>query len=248
MHAKLCWITKMAMTVICNPRPNRKSVKTRTANVNNCKSNKPPQTRPLLSPKVRSRPNNKRSKRSRWPREQLPSYSQPTGRTDWEKRLAELQQQRTRLADAQQAQQRQQQELQRLDVRKEQIATQLLRANTLRQQQTESEGRMGNVQQEIDERRNQLAQFKAEADALKAQSDTLNQAGTATCPVCEQPLTEKHRTHLLERNQQRVVELRNRYATEQTAIKNSEAASNSSVNSYNKPTMNYCVCPEGGGQ
>ncbi|MFN8439862.1 MAG: SMC family ATPase [Caldilineaceae bacterium] len=157
--------------------------------------------------------------------EQLVAHLQPAAdeQTNLEKRLAELQQQRARLADAEQAQQRQQQELQRLEGRKDRLPPNCC-GNALRQQQGECEGRINTLQQEIDDRRNHLAQFKAEADALKAQSDTLGQAGTATCPVCEQPLTEKHRANLLQRNQQRVTDLRARYATEQNAIKTSETS------------------------
>lgn len=141
-----------------------------------------------------------------------------------EKELAELQQQRTRLADAQQANQRQSQELKRLQDRQEALKTQLVRAESLRQQQVMLDQEITTTQQRIDEGRDRLAGFKAEADALKSQSETLGQTTTALCPVCEQLLSEVHRKKLLERNEQRVTTLRAQYSSENNGIKNGESA------------------------
>jgi exonuclease SbcC len=59
----------------------------------------------------------------------------------------------------------------------------------------------------------QQAALKAEAERLKAQSASLEAAAAATCPVCEQPLTEHHRQELLARNQTQIETLRAEYRT-----------------------------------
>lgn len=143
--------------------------------------------------------------------------------TALEQQLASYQQQRARLVDIQQAQQRQTQELKRLQQRHEQMQAQLARASHLHKEQADVEQQNATLHQEIEERRPRLAQYKVEADALKSQSEALGNAATARCPVCEQPLSEIHRSQLLERNQQRISELRTTYSSEQTTIKNGEA-------------------------
>lgn len=63
----------------------------------------------------------------------------------------------------------------------------------------------------LDEQRNeltsQIAATQAELDQLQTQTASLEAAETATCPVCEGPLTPEHRSELMTRNEARQEEI-----------------------------------------
>jgi exonuclease SbcC len=64
----------------------------------------------------------------------------------------------------------------------------------------------------LDEQRNaltsQIAATQAELDQLQVQTASLEAAETATCPLCEGPLTPEHRSELLARNEARLEEIK----------------------------------------
>jgi len=74
----------------------------------------------------------------------------------------------------------------------------------------------------LDEQRAEMARCKAEGDALNSQNRELEDIATADCPVCEQPLSNDHRSQLLARNQSQLQELRGRYGATQRQIKTDE--------------------------
>ncbi len=137
--------------------------------------------------------------------------------------LQEAQQQSSRL-QAVQAQ------LTTLTTRKESLQNrlttleqQLAQAATLETERTTTEATLEELQSKLGESRDTLARFTAEADALKEQSAALDNVATAHCPVCEQPLSAADRQRLQQRNETRLTELRDRYRSQQQAIKATEA-------------------------
>jgi exonuclease SbcC len=73
------------------------------------------------------------------------------------------------------------------------------------------ETELGQARQQWEEKRQALidltarqAALKAEGDRLAEQTEALETAEAATCPVCEQPLTAEHRADLLGRNRERL--------------------------------------------
>ncbi len=54
---------------------------------------------------------------------------------------------------------------------------------------------------------------------IEEQSAALEDIATATCPICEQPLTADHRTEMLARNRARLVELRTQIDAQQAAVR-----------------------------
>lgn len=140
-----------------------------------------------------------------------------------EQLLQEAKQQQSRLSDAQG-------QLQTLETQRNTLAErltilkqQLAEATALEEQRVTAESQLTQCQQQIDANKEALFRYKTEADALKEQSNALEQVETALCPVCEQPLSPEHLQNLQQRNQSRLDELRSHYRTQQQAIKSDEA-------------------------
>ena len=74
------------------------------------------------------------------------------------------------------------------------------------------------------------ATLQAAADELKRQNEaldsvlTLDGAPAAVCPVCEQPLSDEHRQRMLQRNAQRLQDLRQKWSTAKHKMTEAEAA------------------------
>lgn len=136
--------------------------------------------------------------------------------------LATAQQQNARLNDARLALTRQQADCQRLQERLHALQGQLAEATQLTAKRSQVESAVDTLRTVIDGNKEALARYKVEADAVKEQSTVLQQLAVAQCPVCEQPLTEAHRQRLLQRNEERLHELRNQYKGQQQQIKQDE--------------------------
>lgn len=136
--------------------------------------------------------------------------------------LATAQQQNARLNDARLALTRQQADCQRLQERLDALQGQLAEATHLTAKRSQLEGAVDSLRTIIDGNKEALARYKVEADAVKEQSTVLQQLAVAQCPVCEQPLTETHRQRLLQRNDERLHDLRNQYKVQQQQIKQDE--------------------------
>lgn len=132
------------------------------------------------------------------------------------------QQQSVRLNDARTALARQQADCQRLQERLTGLQSQLGEALHLTSKRSQLESAVESLRTVIDGNKEALARYKVEADAVKEQSTVLQQLAVAQCPVCEQPLTEVHRQRLLQRNDERLHDLRNQYKVQQQQIKQDE--------------------------
>jgi exonuclease SbcC len=136
--------------------------------------------------------------------------------------LQGAQQQSARLEDAQTQLNQLEADCRQREQRLVRVCEQLTQAATVETERLNSERAGEALRSRIDAQKEALARYKAEADALKEQSATLETIETARCPVCEQPLTPDHRAALQKRNGQRLAELRETYRTEQQRIKADE--------------------------
>ena len=151
-------------------------------------------------------------------------------------RLAE--QQAARLADAQRQFVQTQTDTAQAEANVAQLAERIAQAEPLEKVLAGAEADVTSRQAEIGEKQSQLARQQAEADTLRKQIASLQQADGALCPVCEEPLTDEHRKELLARNSARLNELeKERKATKaeitsaeeslrqaQAAVKNQQTA------------------------
>lgn len=133
--------------------------------------------------------------------------------------LTVAQQQSARLNDARTLLARQQADCQRLQERLATVQLQLAEAGPIETTRSELERMIETLRSVIDGNKEALARYKVEADAVKEQSTVLQQVAVAQCPVCEQPLSEKHRQQLLQRNEERLTGLRAQYKAQQQQIK-----------------------------
>ncbi|HRW03721.1 MAG TPA: SMC family ATPase [Caldilineaceae bacterium] len=136
--------------------------------------------------------------------------------------LQQAQQQSARLESAQTQLKKTEGDYQRLTARLATLETKLQQASTLDDERTSQEQQSDQVKQRLDEAKERLLHLKVEADALKEQSNALAEIATALCPLCEQPLTPEHRQELAERNEARLITLRDNYRAAQQQIKNDE--------------------------
>lgn len=139
--------------------------------------------------------------------------------TQLDEELALIQQQILRREQAQRSLAEQTTQVQRLEKQLAQLEKEHARAEALHQQRSQTDGRLRTVREEISTQQQALAGQKTTADALKKQISALHSVETATCPVCEQPLTAAHRTEMIERNEQQLNQLRGEYRQINAAIK-----------------------------
>jgi exonuclease SbcC len=121
-----------------------------------------------------------------------------------------------------------QQQLNRLDENRRQVTThaeQLARLRTrlaaLTQQQSQAAGfeqraqaideQMAALRQTIEDAKEEQIACKNSAEMIRKQNEALADISTAKCPVCEQPLSEAHRSAMLQRNEERLQSLRSEY-------------------------------------
>jgi DNA repair protein SbcC/Rad50 len=141
-----------------------------------------------------------------------------------EQTLLEAQRESVRLEDAQRQVVKQEQELSRLQGRLSTLTTQLARATELEVVLQGTETQIGRHRDAIDTLKESLSTCRSTAELLKKQNGALADITTATCPVCNQPLSEDERTNLMTRNEQRLTELRAEFKQYSDQIKVNETA------------------------
>jgi exonuclease SbcC len=141
-----------------------------------------------------------------------------------EQALAAAQQQQARLEDAQRNASEQRTALTRLQARLAALQSQYSRTATLEGEKRTADQRIDQIQQRIDECREELGRQKSRADLIKEQSKQLEDIRTALCPVCEQPLTDEHRHALVARNGDQLVTMRQSYANVQRQMREHQTA------------------------
>lgn len=80
-------------------------------------------------------------------------------------------------------------------------------ARTIAAQGQALNARLEELRVALEAARERVTLLGAELSSLEAHSKTLRNIDTALCPVCEQPLTEEHRSEMLARNRTRAAEL-----------------------------------------
>lgn len=148
---------------------------------------------------------------------------QVTQQESLEAALRTAEQQSLRLGEAQREAKQQQEAQSRLQSRYTTLTTQLAQVATQEAARAQLEGELERQRSQIDGDKEQLARYKAEADARKEQSTALASVATAICPLCEQPLSPQERLRLQTRNEERLTALRNEYRQQQAQIKQAES-------------------------
>lgn len=131
--------------------------------------------------------------------------------TRLEGELEKARQQQARLDDARRVVAQQQEQLKRLQARRAELEKQLGEAQQVELQIQKTTAHNEEQRKVLDDEREQLARLKSQADLIKEQSQKLEDVQTATCPLCEQPLTPSHRQDMLKRNTTRLEEMRASY-------------------------------------
>ncbi len=139
-----------------------------------------------------------------------------------EQALAGAQAEGSRLQEAAKNLAAEQKRLQQLRERQQQLAAQLAQAEATQRDLQTLEQQLGALREAITERSGELGTLQADAGELKRQNEALESVHTALCPVCEQPLSDEHRRRMLERNSQRLQELRQSYAAAKNTMTEAE--------------------------
>ena len=113
---------------------------------------------------------------------------------------------------------------QRLEERLAALRVQLDTGKEVELERTATEKRLHALQSALPERQQMLANFEVEAKSIKTQNLALDNVDTATCPVCEQALTAKHRDEMLARNQTKLEAMRQQYTDVRQLIQENETA------------------------
>jgi exonuclease SbcC len=144
--------------------------------------------------------------------------------TELEEALATAKTESARLQEAAKALPAEQKKLQQLQARAQQVAAELDQAEVKQIEAQRLDEQAGALRTAITEYSGELGMLQASAGDLKEQDEALESAQTATCPVCEQPLLEEHRRRLIERNNQRLQELRGQYAATKQKMTTAETS------------------------
>ncbi len=137
--------------------------------------------------------------------------------------LAAAQQLSARLEDARSAMRQREAELARGQQRAAALEAELQRAAALDAEQNAAEAARAEAAAQLAKLGGEKTAAGERAEGLKEQIEELEKLGEAArCPVCEQPLTPKHRQDLIARNQSRLRELRTRWAEANRAEKDAE--------------------------
>ena len=144
--------------------------------------------------------------------------------------LRQAEQQAARLTDAQRQHAQAQSDCVQAEAQAAQLAEKAAQSAALEKALVAAETDVTTRQAELATHQSQLARQQAEGDGLRQQIASLQPSGLGTptvregllggarCPVCEQPLTDEHRTDLLARNSQRLNELEKARKATQKAI------------------------------
>ncbi len=146
-----------------------------------------------------------------------------TRQEELEAALNRAQQQQARLEDAQQQHKTQASQVQQLRARLAELTQQLAQSQMLETESHTCEAQIQQARLAIDRAKETQIACKNSADAIKKQNEALADLQTAKCPVCEQPLSDGHRHQMLQRNEQRLNELRTDYKRLTEQIRQQEA-------------------------
>jgi exonuclease SbcC len=141
-----------------------------------------------------------------------------------EQMLASAREQAARLQDTQRELTRQNRLLEQEQAKQKTIREQFGRVARLETELQARQMEISSLRLQMSELTEQQGAQQAEADALKKQNQELVRIEGAICPVCEQPLTPQHRDQTIARNEQRLTELRSRYASLKQERKTTDAA------------------------
>ena len=123
-----------------------------------------------------------------------------------------------------------QKRLMQLSERAQLLDTQLGQAGEKHDQLQTLEEQLSALREDITQYSGEQATLQAAADELKRQNEaldsvlTLDGAPAAVCPVCEQPLSDEHRQRMLQRNAQRLQDLRQKWSTAKHKMTEAEAS------------------------
>lgn len=137
--------------------------------------------------------------------------------------LAQAQQEQARLADARQQVTKQEALVGQLQRRVADLEQQLAQLAELTHRSQQLDEQIATIRLTIDAAKEQVIASKNAADHIQRQNDALVDVSTARCPVCEQPLAAEHRTAMLNRNAQRLAELRAEHKAAQNQVRAAEA-------------------------
>jgi DNA repair protein SbcC/Rad50 len=155
---------------------------------------------------------------------EVASLAQPLAeQTRLEAELALAQQQQARLADARTQATREAQQVTRVQNRLADLTAQLSQMSGLEARSQAIDTSLSSLRQLIDQNKEQQIACRNAAEGIKKQQETLTAATTALCPICEQPLSEAHRQTLVQRNEQRLTELRGDYKRYSDQVRADEA-------------------------
>ena len=113
---------------------------------------------------------------------------------------------------------RQGEQYRKQEARHNTLRTAHARAEQLEREHEALQHQCEQLRRDLDQHRDDEAQFKVLGTALKERTEILANAETAVCPICEQLLRPEHRTQLLQRNQERLETLRADYRRTQERI------------------------------
>ncbi len=126
-----------------------------------------------------------------------------------------------------------QKRLVQLRERERQLDVQLAQAETKHAELQAIEEQLSGLRESITQYSGEQATLHAAADELKRQNEVLESvsalegaagASAALCPVCEQPLSDEHRQRMLQRNAQRLQDLRQHWSTAKHKMAEAETA------------------------
>jgi exonuclease SbcC len=156
--------------------------------------------------------------------------------------LAATQAEGTRLQEAAKNLVVERRKLQQLREREQQLVAQLAQAEAKQQELQTLEQQLSALRATITQHSGELATVQAAAGELKRQNETLESVpalegvATALCPVCEQPLSDEHRRRMLQRNAQRLQELRQLYSATKNKLTDAETTLNLTTEQHRSAT------------
>ena len=136
-----------------------------------------------------------------------------------ESQLEQARQDAARLRDVDTQVSSQRGQLERLTATTENLKSALERSGELEARAAILRTEEEQARQAIEQLRDEGARLQTEGEAVKEQTSALEDADTAYCPVCEQPLSQSHRDEMLERNVQRLEGFRGQYREVQGQVK-----------------------------
>lgn len=138
--------------------------------------------------------------------------------------LTDARQQQARLDDARRAVAQSEAQVTRLTSQFTELQQALARVEVVEEERGAVDRQMDALREQIEQCRDNMSRHESRADALKEQTSRLEDVSTAFCPVCEQPLTDEHRSDLLDRNSAQLDAMRAKYKSLKSTKKMHELA------------------------